>query len=203
MAREDAKPTLLDAAVKLILEKGYEAMRIDEVCAQAGLTKGALFHHFRNKEDLAMAAAEHFAARAAEISATTQYKVAEDGLGRLLAYVDQRKSMMKGDLTDFTCLFGMMAQETYTTRPKIAAACGEHIVDHARTLERAITAAVQASATALPHEPIDLAIFIQAVVQGAFVVAKARGEPAIAWHCIDHLTQYLILLFGQGKGGRQ
>lgn len=186
----DTRQQLLDATVQLILAKGYEAMRIDDVCQRTGLTKGAVFHHFRNKEDLALAAADHFAARAAAVFESGAYNQAGDPRERLLAYVDQRRAMMDGGLQDFTCLFGMMAQETYVTHPAISSACGRHIADHARTLEPSIAAAARAD---LPGDPASLAIFIQAVVQGAFVIAKARQDPAVAWACLDHLKHYLSL----------
>ena len=53
--RHESKRKLLDAALKVIREKGYCATRIDDVCAEAGLTKGSFFHHFKTKEELAVA----------------------------------------------------------------------------------------------------------------------------------------------------
>lgn len=52
-----ARARLLDAAVETIRTKGYSATTVDELCAAAGVTKGAFFHHFDTKEDLAVAAA--------------------------------------------------------------------------------------------------------------------------------------------------
>ena len=60
----DSRNKLLDAAVTLIRTRGYEATRVDDVCAAAGVTKGSFFHHFKTKEDLAHAAAQRFADRA-------------------------------------------------------------------------------------------------------------------------------------------
>ena len=47
---------LLDAAVHVIRSKGYSAARVEDICAEAGLTKGAFFHHFASKEACAAAA---------------------------------------------------------------------------------------------------------------------------------------------------
>ena len=41
-----------------------------------------------------------------------------------------------------------------------------------------------------------LALHIQAVLQGAFILAKAKGGPEIAIESVDHLIRYLKLLFG-------
>ena len=44
-----ARCKLLDAAFAIIREKGYTATSVDELCAQAGVTKGAFFHHFQEQ----------------------------------------------------------------------------------------------------------------------------------------------------------
>ena len=41
---------------------------------------------------------------------------------------------------------------------------------------------------------------MQAIVQGAFVISKAGGDPALAAQCLDHLKQYLTLLFSRQRG---
>jgi TetR/AcrR family transcriptional repressor of nem operon len=47
-----------------------------------------------------------------------------------------------------------------------------------------------------------LALHTQAVMQGAFILAKAKGGAAIAAESIDHLARYIQLLFNQPKGGK-
>ena len=65
-ARVGAREKLLDAAFVLIREKGYSATSVDELCAAAGVTKGAFFHHFQSKTALAVAAANRWS----EVSTT-------------------------------------------------------------------------------------------------------------------------------------
>mgnify|MGYP002725879658 CR=1 FL=1 len=43
---------LFTAAVEVCAEKGYAATRVDDIAAEAGLSKGALYHHFKSKQDL-------------------------------------------------------------------------------------------------------------------------------------------------------
>jgi AcrR family transcriptional regulator len=52
MARSSAKDAILAAAVDLFAAHGYDATSVSQVVAQAGVTKGALYHHFAAKEDL-------------------------------------------------------------------------------------------------------------------------------------------------------
>lgn len=47
-----AKTKILDAALDLFAEKGYDATGVQEIVQRAGVTKGALYHHFAAKEDI-------------------------------------------------------------------------------------------------------------------------------------------------------
>ena len=50
---DDTRKRILDAAQQLILSHGYSGMSLDQLIRQLGMTKGAFFHHFENKHDLA------------------------------------------------------------------------------------------------------------------------------------------------------
>lgn len=195
MPASSSRERLLDAAIDLIRAKGYTAMRVEDVCEATGLTKGSFFHHFASKEDLAMAAAERFASRADVMFSRAGYREHGDPLQRLMGYVDFRQGAMQGELAAFTCLLGMLAQETYSTHPHLSEAAGRHIEEHAATLEGDIDAAKAAHAPGAPWTPHSLALFMQAVIQGAFVLAKSQHDPAVAADCLDHLRRYLELTF--------
>ena len=49
---QDTRRALLDTARQLFAEHGFQGTRTEEVVQRAGLTRGALYHHFRDKEDL-------------------------------------------------------------------------------------------------------------------------------------------------------
>jgi TetR/AcrR family transcriptional repressor of nem operon len=193
--RKDARTKLLDAALAVIRGKGYAATSVDELCQAAGVTKGAFFHHFRSKEELAVAAAAHFGEMAESLFAAAPYRGLADPRDRLLGYVDFRREILRGELPDYTCLLGTMVQEAYGTHPAIRAACEREIVGHATTLEDDIAAALAASSRPAEWSPRSLALHIQAVLQGAFVLAKATGGAQVAADSLDHLRRYLTLLF--------
>jgi len=113
---------------------------------------------------------------------------------RVLAYVDFRASLIKGDLPDFTCLLGTMVQETYSTHPAIRDACNQAILFHARTVEADLAEAKRQYAPSARWEPLDVALFAQAAIQGAFILAKAQGNPDAATQAIAHLRTYVASL---------
>ena len=194
MARISAKDKLLDAALSIIREKGYSATSVDDLCQAAGVTKGAFFHHFASKEDLAVAAADHWSRVTSNLFAQADYHRPEDPLDRVLAYVDFRKQILQGRVPEFTCLVGTMVQEVYDSSPAIREACNQSIRGHAATLEDDIGAAIRKYGLQ-DVSAESLALHTQAVIQGAFVLAKAQNDASAATDSLDHLYRYLKLLF--------
>jgi TetR/AcrR family transcriptional repressor of nem operon len=195
--QHESKTKLLDATLRVVRTKGYSATRIEDVCAEAGLTKGSFFHHFESKDDLALAAVAHWDAHASQIFAAAPYHGAADPLGRLIAYVEFRKAILTGDLPDFTCFAGTIIQEAYRTHPNVSDACERNIAAHAKTLEADIRAAMREHGMRGSWTPESLALHIQGVIQGGFILAKAKGSAAVAADGLDHLRRYLELLFGE------
>jgi TetR/AcrR family transcriptional repressor of nem operon len=194
-AKPDARSKLLDAALSVIRTKGYSATTVDELCAAAGVTKGAFFHHFKSKDALGVAAAEHWSETTAALFAEAPYHDPADPLDRVLGYVAFRKALLQGGVPEFTCLVGTMVQETYETSPAIRDACDRSISRHAETLEADIEAAMRERRISPDWTAKSLALHTQAVLQGAFILAKAKGGAEIAADSIEHLTRYLRLLF--------
>jgi len=113
----------------------------------------------------------------------------------VLGYLDFRKAILKGEIAEFSCLVGTMLQETYATHPDIRAACAASICGHAATLEADIAAAMKRYRVRGRISAASLALHTQAVLQGAFILAKAKGEVAVAAASIDHLRRYIEFLF--------
>jgi TetR/AcrR family transcriptional repressor of nem operon len=198
--KTSAREKLLMAAFDVIRHKGYSATSVDDLCRAAGVTKGAFFHHFPSKQALAIAAADHWGEVTGALFATAPYHQPADPLERVLAYVDFRKELIRGDLPDFTCFVGTMVQEAYCEAPAIRDACCRSITGHAATLEADIEQATRERGMAPEWTAKSLALHTQAVIQGAFILAKAAGSPELAIDGIEHLRRYIELLFaGHGQ----
>lgn len=190
-----ARQKLLDAALSVIRTKGYAATTIDLLCAEAGVAKGSFFHHFKNKEALGVAAAEYWSEMTGAFFDAAPYHDHADPLDRVLGYIDFRKAILTGKVPQFTCLVGTMVQEVYETYPELRAACDASISGHAAKIEADIAEAVKLHGIRADCTPRSLALHTQAVLQGAFILAKAKGSADIAATSVDHLRRYLELLF--------
>ncbi|UHQ24846.1 TetR/AcrR family transcriptional regulator [Lysobacter sp. 5GHs7-4] len=194
--RGGARIRLLEAARDLIRAQGYAATTVDELCLAAGVTKGAFFHHFANKDALGVAAADYWAETTTAFFAAAPYHAPADALDRVLAYVAFRKAITAGEIAQFTCLVGTLAQEVYASAPEIREACGRSIFGHTATLEADIEAARRdRGIVARDWSAQSLARYTQTVIQGGFVLAKAGNDPELARESLDHLDRYIRQLF--------
>jgi TetR/AcrR family transcriptional regulator, transcriptional repressor for nem operon len=202
MLKPDARTKLLDAAIEVVRKQGYAATSVDELCKKAGVTKGAFFHHFESKDALAVAAANHWSDTTGALFAQAPYHTPEDPLDRVLAYIDFRRALLKGKPAEFTCFAGTTVQETFATSDNIRAACKASIYGHAETLVADISEAMRRHKIKGDWTAQSLALHTQAVLQGAFILAKASGSAAIAVESANHLRRYIELLFKrkQAKG---
>jgi TetR/AcrR family transcriptional repressor of nem operon len=193
--RGGARSKLLDAAFAIFREKGYAATSVDELCARAGVTKGAFFHHFPSKDSLAVVAVNYWSELDSALFAVAPYHRFDDPLDRILGYLEFRKGMLRGDVAEFSCLAGTMVQEVYGTHPDIRHACDACIGSHAAKVESDIADAMKLYRIRAPWTAESLALHIQAVLQGAFILAKAKDSARVVEASITHLRRYVEFLF--------
>src|ERR1044071_1002706 len=52
---EETRGRIMDSAIKLFSKRGYNKASVDDICAEAGVSKGAFYHHFESKQALFLA----------------------------------------------------------------------------------------------------------------------------------------------------
>jgi TetR/AcrR family transcriptional repressor of nem operon len=190
-----SRQKLIDASLTLIRQKGYTATSVDGLCEAAGVTKGAFFHHFKSKDELGVASAKYWGESTGAFFAAASYHSHSDPLDRVLGYLEFRKTLLAGTLSEISCLAGTMVQEVHGSHPEITRACAATIFDHAANIEKDIAAAMKLYRIRGEWTAHSLALHTQVVLQGSFILAKAKGDVEVAIESIDHLRRYIEQLF--------
>ncbi len=89
------KSQLLKATIAILAEKGFEKATTREIAAAAGMTTGALYHHYKNKEDLfydAIKEAAYFVHRLSEVAPDQHLRTQAEMLDEISQNMIQRMS---------------------------------------------------------------------------------------------------------------
>lgn len=183
--------------MKLVREQGFAGTSVDQLCNEAGVTKGAFFHHFPSKEALGVAVADYWTATTGEMFAAAPYHRHADPVDRVLGCIDFRIGLVGGPVEQFSCVAGTLVQENFLASPAIRHAARDSIMGNARALEADIAAALE-SRGVVGTSAESLARHFQTVVQGSIILAKTQEEAAsaeLAKEGLGHLRRYFELLF--------
>ena len=97
MRRSEIRPFILDTALRLFKQQGYQATGVDLIVEATGLAKTTLYRHFSSKDDLIVAAINRDDERAREDMRRFVERRADKPIDRLLATFDYLKSWIASD----------------------------------------------------------------------------------------------------------
>jgi AcrR family transcriptional regulator len=181
---ETTTSELIEAARSLFAAKGYEATSLDDIVDAAGMTKGALYHHFSGKRELFAAVFEQEERKLAEISANAYRRKRDPWEGLLAACRAYLEAALDPGVQRIAVLDGPSVlgwDELRTVEAKYTLAGMEHalqeIVDSGRIKRR-------------PLKP--LAHMLQgAVCDAALLVARSENQRATANQVTRDLRELL------------
>jgi TetR/AcrR family transcriptional regulator, transcriptional repressor for nem operon len=168
---EATRRKLIEATVALMLKRGFNATTVDEICAEAGVTKGSFFYHFENKDDIGQAVVKTWGEFGQSI-----YAEAWKQPGEPLEEIHRLFDIMDG-LTrrpePCVCLVGMLTQELSGEHPGFRAACARELDTWTEMFRSRLEAAKQQLQTTVNFDPAEVAWFLNSLWQGSALVGKA------------------------------
>ncbi|HXW84258.1 MAG TPA: TetR family transcriptional regulator [Candidatus Binataceae bacterium] len=181
---EATRKALLKVARKLFAERGYAGTATEEVVRRARVTRGALYHHFKDKQDLFRAVLHDEEARLATETATAA-----------LAHRDPWSQLIAGTAAFLdACLDPGVRQIVLTDAPAVLGWAGFREIDEAyfmSALKQTLAAAMEAGLIGRqPVEPLAHIIF-GATHEAAMLIANADKESSARNDAIAAITRLL------------
>src|SRR3954470_19240095 len=135
--RPDDRPAaLMASALKLVKQQGYRRVRLEDIAADAGVSKATVYHYFDNKDDLlTRAVSERVAGRQAEVEALLA-RTGPSATERVRIYLRQ---FWEFSLTPHAGVWQrMLVSEIVTEAPQIFDAWAEGLVQRWHRVEALI-----------------------------------------------------------------
>ncbi len=200
---DQTRTKILDIAKSLVMQKGFGGTSIDDIVAEAKLTKSAFFHHFKGKAELAKELVERNAindlamleATVAEAESATDDPLMQMilFLGKFEEYISNSEDPSPG------CMYAVYTYESMQFEPSVR----EFVAD---TLRRWTSIYVRKYQQVIDHYPPkipvsanELAELTVSIVEGGLVQQRAYGDVRVTKRQSLQLRNYLFLLFGEPR----
>jgi len=183
-AASEKRDQLIDTALRLFARCGYRATGIDTILAEAGVAKMTLYHHFKSKDELIVAALRRRDAEWREWFIGRVTKRAASPRERLCAVFDVLEEWFRNK--DFHgCSFGQAATEFRDPKHAVHKMALEH-------KQQMLAYFRELAAAAGAKDPALLAQQISLLVEGAIIHMEVFREPQAA-RIADAAAQTLVV----------
>jgi len=193
---EATRQRLIAAARDLILQRGFSAAGVEQICADAGVTKGAFFHHFSSKEALGQAALANWAAFGMALYARAKSGPRRHPLDHLHAFFDIMTGFVDEAPGPVTCVVGIMSQELALANPEMRESCSRYLGDWTDFARQLLDEAKSDRPPAIDFDAEDVAWYLNSLWQGSMLVAKTRQDPEIIRRNLARARAHVDTLFG-------
>jgi AcrR family transcriptional regulator len=170
--KEKSRANILAAACALFRERGFEGVSIDDIMAQAGMTRGGFYAHFKSKADLfakVLAVEPSFTRMLAERQTGTRDAALHGALDVIATYLDPDNI---GYVTA-TCPMVSMARDVDKAGPEGRAALSKVVTDLGALLKNGM-----AGTDAGRHDGRAMAVL--ALCIGGVTMARTANDPVLA-----------------------
>lgn len=191
----ETREKILQAAANLIALKGYHDTKLEEILDAAQVTKGAFFHHFRDREDLGFAVLGwHMERRRQMLNAIEQeLPLAEhaDPLQKVFRRLDGIQEMVRRRAGKGGCIIGNMSTALSDCHNGFRKRLAECFDEMAQEFLPQLEAAARQNRMIRRVNISELARYIVTVIEGAIMQARTLGDATLLPSQLAFLKEHL------------
>ena len=191
---DQTRQKILDAAFAEIYKNGFQGMRLDVVLAQTGLTKGALYHHFPNKQALGYAVVDEIILGFMKSIWIDPLEKAVDPFASLLDIVENLPDEKPPEMIQYGCPLNNLAQEMSPLDEGFRQRL-DHVFHQWHEITVKTLKDSQRNGIIKPDiDCVEAATFVMAAMEGGIGLAKNTQSGETLRICLRGLGQYLLSL---------
>ncbi|HEX6063877.1 MAG TPA: TetR/AcrR family transcriptional regulator [Longimicrobiales bacterium] len=195
------RTAILDAAENLVMSHGFGGTSVDAILERTGLTKGAFFHHFPSKSELAHALVDRYAQLSQEHledKMARAERMSRDPLQQVLIFIalfEEEMAELAGETPG--CLFAAYCYQSQLFDERIHGILRSAIAIWGERIAAKLEPAIALHPPKIPVDVKELSDAFLVVLEGAYVVSRTMSETdgrSVAQQ-LRHYRNYLELLF--------
>lgn len=190
---DETRQQLLQAAFEEIYRRGFHAASLDKILAETQVTKGALYHHFRNKAELGYAVVEEIIKPWLRES-WQPVKDAEDPIEAAIAVVQSRFRTLTTQQMEFGCPFHNLVTEMCASDEGFRTRLAAGLAEFREGMERELRRGQQNGSVRADINVEHAAAFFVAGFQGTIGVSKATRDRDLFERSVAGMISYLETL---------
>ena len=200
---EATRERLLDSAKKMVMAKGFAGTSINDLLKDTGLTKGAFFHHFRGKADLARSLVESYAMKDLQMFRDFDARsiaASEDPLERVIIFLKLFEDYISSSTDPAPgCMYAVYTYESRQFDPAVLDLVSDTLREWTSIYVRKFQDVLDRYDPALPVTARQLAEMIVSIIEGGLVLERAHADSGTTKRQSKQFRNYLKLLFPKKK----
>ena len=196
---ESTREKILSVAEVMILERGFSGTSLNDIVAGSGLTKGAFFHHFSGKDELAAAVVKRYTHKDLsrfEAFSKQAAKLADDPLQEVMIFLKLFEDFLEElNAPPSGCVFATYTYEKQLFNMGIQNLVTDGFKGWSKYYEVKFRKLLKARKPKTPVTAKDLAEMIMAIIEGGFVISRSYSDKTLTIRLSKQFRNYLKLLF--------
>jgi TetR/AcrR family transcriptional regulator, transcriptional repressor for nem operon len=186
------KEKLVQSGIDLFRRTGYVATTVDDICRDAGVSKGAFFHYFENKDALAEECLSVWGNRLSGMFEKSAAGAIKDPVERLFHCLDFFIEVFSNPQMGRSCLAGTIVQEVSESHPALREAANKCFTSGIQKFRGLLVDACRARKLKIDTESV--ARMFLATIQGSLLLAKASQDTSVTAENLRHYKRYVETL---------
>ena len=193
-SQPDTRDRILFAAYKEIHVNGFQSASLSNILAHTGLTKGALYHHFRDKTGLGYAVVDEVIARRIHLSFIQPLENFDDPVEGFIAYIENAGNTFSMTDIELGCPLAVLAQEMAPIDEGFRTRLTAIYEQWHRSIADLLHKARAMDLIIEEVDPYTMAVTMVAIMEGALNAAKVSQSLDKLYLCGQGLVQLLQLI---------
>ena len=190
----ETRQHILDVAFEAIHRDGFATASLNEILTGSGLTKGALYHHFKNKQELGYALIDEVVAEYVETWWVLPLKNKDDPLEALAQSIQTRFSEEMPRLMQFGCPLDKLSQELATANEGYRQRLETLYRHWRRSWSQSLRNGQHTGNVRADIDSDQASALLVASLQGSIAQSRSAQDKSVFHECMGGLSQYLTSL---------